>query len=197
MQPLNESRYADHLRGCADLAKEIAARMDIREDSARQACLATIIISADRHNLLIEPTPPHTKTPAEPNGAAKRETHATLPPLKGTEAAIAADAAAAQKADAQITDVPKRDSTPDEDAGARRTALLAGINSARNLLIKEGHVPLFTPKYMNEFIKDEMKVDGNLGSLDVDQLEELIKLLNTKLDNLKHNKKALEADAPF
>lgn len=191
---LSSTAYADHLRGCADLAKEIATRMDIRDDSARQAMLATLIISADRHNLFLEPTPQHSKTPAAPPseaGLPENGMHRIAAP-----APVAKDEAAARKADEQIKDVP-RHSSPEDEYGVRRTKLLAGINSVRDLLVKEGHVPVFTPQYLNQFILDEMKVQGNLGTLDVDQLEELIKLLNTKLDNLRHNKKALEADAPF
>ncbi len=39
---LTQTKWADHVRGCADLAKEIAIRLDIRDDAARQAMLGEI-----------------------------------------------------------------------------------------------------------------------------------------------------------
>lgn len=177
---LSSTAYANHLRGCADLAKEIATRMDIREDSARQAMLATLIISADRHNIFMEPTPPNGK----PTAAAPDD-----------EAAVR-DEAAAQKADAQIKDAP-RNPTPEQADGAKRAALLAGITQGRDLLNKAGYTPIMTPKALNGIINDEMNIPGDLGSLDTDQLESVVKMLATRLETFKSNMKAIEADAPF
>lgn len=188
---LNSTAYADHLRGCADLAKEIASRLDIREDSARQACLATIIISADRHNLFLEPVPRDSKTPVlTPEAAA-----ASSATVKGDNQVR--DEAAAAKADAQVTDVPKT-TTPETDEGARRTSFLSGIESARQLLNKLGHKPEVTPKGLCAYIKEQFPPHDNLGALDVDQLEKLTMLMSGKLDELREaNRKAELMEAPF
>lgn len=182
---ISSTAYADHLRGCADLAKEIATRMDIREDSARQAMLATLIISADRHNLFLAPTPEHSKTPAGPtNGAAKA-------------VAEIFDEAAAKKADAQIVDVPRN--TSEEDLRvASRGVFLNTIQKGIDLLNKEGHVPPITPKGLCALIKKEFEGKDNLGALDLDELEALTEMLSRRLDVLKAaNNKKLEEDIPF
>jgi hypothetical protein len=83
---LSSTAYADHLRGCADLAIELAARMNIHEDGARQATFATVIINAERHNIFMEPTPKDTKTPAiQPEPAAAEPDNS----VKGVETAAA------------------------------------------------------------------------------------------------------------
>lgn len=187
-QQTNE-KYTAHILECASIAQQVAQLIGLRDDSARQACFATVCIDAKGHGVFLEPVPPHTKTPVEGNGQL-------IQSLKDHNAKLS-DEAAAKKADAQIADVPQRKSTAEEDAGARRTSLLSGINSARDLLVKEGYQPLFTPKYMNEFIKEKMKIDGNLGTLDVDELATLIELLNKTLDTYRHNKKAMDAEPPF
>lgn len=175
MQQLSvgQTKWAEHLRGCADLAKEIANRMDIREDPARQAMLATIIISADRHNLFIEPHPPHSKTPVIPETAAAAG-------VTEKQEGVDRDAAAAEKADAQIADVPKT-ATPEMDEGARRTSFLAGIDSARLLLNKLGHKEI-TAAGLNTYIKKEFPGKTMLSSLDVDELEKLTMLMSEKVD---------------
>lgn len=171
---LSSTAYADHLRGCADLSVEIARRMDIREDSARQACFATVIINAERHNIFMEPVPKDSKTPVIPPETVAAESRV---PEKGVDR----DAAAAEKADAQIGDVPKT-TTPEMDEGARRSSFLAGIESARKLLNKLGHQPEITPAGLNTFIKKQFPPKTMLSSLDVDELEKLTKLLSVKLD---------------
>jgi hypothetical protein len=185
---ISTTAYADHLRGCADLAKEIAVRMDIRDDGARQAMLATLIISADRHNLFLAPTPEHSKTPVEPNGKP-------VPAVAVSNEQI--DRAAARKADAQIADVP-RHSTHEEDTGTRRTLFLQTIQQGVDLLNKEGHVPPITPKGLCALIKKEFEGKDNLGSLDLDELEALTEMLSRRLDVLKAAKKAKQdEDIPF
>jgi len=191
MQQLNNGKlsgtaYADHLRGCADLAKEIASRLDIREDSARQACLATIIISADRHNLFIEPVPRDFKTPVIPETAAAA---GVTEKQKGVDR----DAAAAEKADAQIAEIDPNP-TPEKAETVNRSTLLQAIDKGRTLLNKAGYTPIMTPKMLNEVINGEMSIPGNLGTLDLDQLEAVIKMLATRLDTFKSNMKAFEPD---
>lgn len=193
--PLLVTRYADHLRGCADLAKEIATRMDIRDDSARQAMLATLIISADRHNLFLEPVPLDTKTPVKETAPASgngTEQHKAA----AKEVAAIFDEASAQKADAQVKDVIPNPTSEQAD-GAKRTALLDAINKGCNLLNKSGYTPIITPKALNEIINGELQFTGNLGTLDTDQLELVAKLLVGRLDTFKANAKAMEANAPF
>lgn len=180
--PIQTTKYADHLRGCADLAKEIASRLDIRDDSARQACLATIIISADRHNLFLEPLPLNTKTVVKPNGGEPA-------PVPSTER----DEAAARKADEQIKEIVPNP-TPEQADGAARAALLDAIDKGRNLLNKEGYTPIMTPKVLNEIIKDELRFQGNLGTLDTEHLELVVKLIAGRLDTFKANKRGLGAD---
>lgn len=172
---LQVSKYADHLRACADFSKEIASRLDIRDDSARQACFATVVIGADRHNLFLEPLPMDTKTPVNQTVPASVDNSAER------------DEAAAQKADAQIKDIT-HNSTPEQADGAKRIALLEGIHGAVKLLNKEGHVPPITPGGLNAYIKDEFPERTNLGSLDTDDLERLIMLLSSKLDVLREKK---------
>ena len=188
---LSSTAYADHLRGCADLSVEIAQRMDIRDDSARQACFATVIINAERHNIFMEPVPRNTKTPViqpEPAVASKATTEGGNSKQR--------DEAAAAKADGQIKDIAPNP-TPETAAAANRSVLLDAIDKGRNALNKAGHLPIMTPKALNDIINTELNIPGNLGTLDTDQLELVAKMLSDKLDNFKHNLKSLEADAPF
>lgn len=195
MQPnrkLSGSAYADHLRGCADLAIEIASRMNIHEDGARQATFATVIINAERHNIFMEPHPPHSKTPViQPEAAAVGLN--SEPAKKVEPTAAEKDARAAARADAQIDDMP-RTVTTEQSEGQRRTSFLAGITSARELLNKEGYQPPITPAGLNKLINEEMSIPGNLGSLDVAQLEKVTMYLSQKLDTFRHNAKALTTD---
>lgn len=187
---LTGTAYAEHLRGCADLAIEIAARMNIHEDAARQATFATVIINAERHNVFMEPTPRDTKTPViQPEPAAvKPATEKSV-----GEAAAEKDAIAAAKADEQIRDVP-RVTTPEQADGAKRTALLIAIDAGRTALNKAGYTPIMTPKALNAIINDELRIKGNLGTLDTDQLESVVKMLSERLDTFKSNMKIFEPD---
>lgn len=191
MQQLNETRYGDHLRGCADLAIEIAKRMNIHDDSARQACFATVIINAERHNVFMEPTPRDTKTPViQPETAAVEPSVTT----KGVETAAAEkDQQAAEKADEQINDVP-RTITSDQSEGQRRTSFLAGIQSARELLNKLGHQPPITPKGLNAYIGKQFAPKTELGQLDVDELEKLTMLLSSKVDVQREKNTKINSD---
>lgn len=180
-----QTKWADHLRGCASMTNEIAEILDIRDDAARQAMFATIAIDAKNHGVFLEPVPKDTKTPVIPPEPAAVEPVATK---KGAdEAAAVKDEQAAARADEQIKDVP-RIVTPDEAEGGRRTAFLKGIESARDLLNKEGHVPPITPKALNAVIAHDFAPKTQLGSLDVDELEKLMMLLNSKLEVLREKK---------
>ena len=188
---LNQTKYGDHLRGCVDLANEMADRLNIHDDNARQACFATVIINAERHNLFMEPHPPHSKTPViQPETAAVE-----LSASKSVETTAAEkDQRAAEKADAQILDVPRR-TTPEQENGARRTAFLKGIESARDLLNKEGHVPVITPKALNAVICHDFAPKTMLSTLDVDELERLMMFLNSKLEVLREQKRKSHSTA--
>lgn len=176
---LSNTKYAAHILECAAIAKQVGEHLGLRDDAARQACFATVCIDAKGHGVFLEPIPKDTKTPVPQNGND-----------------MAKDEAAAQKADDQIKDIFPNP-TPEQADGARRSALLEGVHNAVGLLNKAGHVPPVTPKSLNEIIKTDLKIEGGLGVLQPDDLEFLIKKLATTLDTLKHNKKALEAEAPF
>ncbi len=179
---LNSTAYAEHLRGCADLSVEIARRMDIRDDSARQACFATVIINAERHNIFMEPVPRDSKTPVKPDIEGVTE----------SKEGVNRDAAAAAKADAQIADVPKH-ATPEMDEGARRASFLAGVESARKLLNKLGHQPEITAAGLNSYIKKQFPGKTMLSSLDVDELEKLTMLMSKKVDEQREKAEKLAA----
>lgn len=191
---ISQTKWAEHIRNCSDFSKEIALRMDLRDDAARNACFATILISANQHGLFVEPVPRDTMTPVMSLEAAAAKLNANAKSVETT--AAAKDQKAAEKADEQIKDVP-RNATEDQSNGQRRTSFLAGIQSARELLNKEGFTPPITPAGLNKIINDDLNFPGNLGTLDVDQLEKVTMHLSQKLDTFRANKKALEADAPF
>lgn len=177
---LSQTKWADHLRGCAEIANEIAKILDIRDDAARQAMFATIAIDAKNHGVFLEPVPKDTKTPV---GGAAASTEAN----KGVET-LTPDEAAAAKADAQIAEIDPAP-TPEKAETAQRGALLAGIHSAVDLLNKEGHKPI-TPGGLNKFIESQFKASGKtqLGTLTVDELERLTMLLSSKIDVLREKK---------
>lgn len=52
-----------HLLACAEIADSIATRLSLADDSARQACFATVCIDAQRHNVILGTTEaPQTET---------------------------------------------------------------------------------------------------------------------------------------
>lgn len=197
---LNQTKWADHVVACSELANTVAEKMDIRDDSARQAMLATIIISADRHNLFLEPTPPNGKAPIKTTDS---DSEGVLPAGSNKPDLPLVTERAPQRATPPKGEVvggnlgALRDPTPEQAEGAKRTELLKGIEQARMLLIKEGYTPTMTPKALNEVIKADMNISGGVGVLDVEQLEFLIKKMNTTLDTFRANKEAMDADAPF
>jgi hypothetical protein len=162
---LTGTKWADHVRGCADLAREIAGRLDIRDDPARQAMLATIIISADRHNIFLEPIPeriaPVLIASELLREAAKADSTWRQEPPKGEVVGENRGAL--------------RNPTPEQAEGATRDALLAGISSARELLKMDG-------KQMNEYIAAKMKTTKTLGMLTVDELSTLTEKLCKRID---------------
>lgn len=178
---VNNEKYAAHVLECAEIARRVGEALGLREDAARQACFATVCIDAKGHGVFLEPVPKDSKIPV------------SVPEAAVTAGGI--DAVAAAKADAQIADVPKV-TTPEQSNGARRTAFLAGIESARNLLNKEGHTPPITPVGLNAIIKQQFPGREQVGSLDIDELETLTMMLSQKLDEIRKRKES-EADAPF
>ena len=178
---LNQTKWADHLRGCAEIANEIAKMLDIRDDAARQAMYATICIDAKNHGVFLEPVPKDSKSPVGGTAAASTEANKSVEPLSPDEAAAA-------KADAQIAEIDPTP-TPEKAETAQRGALLAGIHSAVGLLNKEGHKPI-TPGGLNKFIESQFKASGKtqLGTLTVEELERLTMLLSSKIDVLREKK---------
>lgn len=211
---LQETKWADHLRACVDLSKEIADRMGIHADEARQACFATLVIASDRHNLFLEPHPPHSKTPViqpEPaavsDGPAKKvesrsdqsETAAVNTAAVGSPSKIDIDEQRAQNADRHASEAIRNPTEAQAD-GAKRGALLGGISDAVKLLNKQGHVPPVTPGGLNKFIAKEFPGKTELGVLETDELERLIMLLASKLEVLKEKQakeKAKSTDIDF
>lgn len=185
MQPLNQIKWADHLRGCAQITNDITRILDIRDDSARQATFATVCIDATKHNIFVEPIP-ESKTPViQPETAAVE----SRVPEKGVDL----DKAAAEKADAQINDVPKT-TTVEESDGARRVTFLKAVESARLLLNKEGHQPPITPIALNAVVKHDFAPKTQVGTLDTEELERLMMLLNSKLEVLREKNAKTQTD---
>lgn len=199
---LSQTKWADHVTACAELANSIANKMDIRDDSARQAMLATIIISSDRHNIFMEPAPSSGKTAAGNSSPGTSPTGQVsgAEPKTGRETAGETAPTLPQRKTPPIGEVTGenqgaiKDPTPEQAEGANRTALLDGVNKTVKLLNQAGLAPPMTPKGLNAYIASELKLEGNLGSLDADELGTLLKSLTEKLDTLKTNAKALEGD---
>lgn len=181
---LTQTAYADHLRGCADLAIEITARMNIHEDAARQATFATVIINIERHNLFMEPVPRDTKTAALP------EPKTEIAPTP------TADAQAAASADAQAATATPQPTEAEAEAGARK-ALKEGVKRACQLLNQAGFTPPLKSTTINSYIQTETMLGKPYADFDNDDLEALIKNLSLKLDTFKHNVKGMEEDAGF
>lgn len=186
-QQTNE-KYTAHILECASIAQQVAQLIGLRDDSARQACFATVCIDAKGHGVFLEPIPPDTKTPAESNGKPKAT-------AESVQAAF--DRAQAKRADDQVA---PRNSSEEDDRSTRRTEYLKGINSSVDLLNKEGHTPPITPKGLCAYIKKEFPGKDNLGPLDLEELESLLKKLSERLDGLRaaNKAKAVAAeDVPF
>lgn len=49
----DQSAFEAHLLECADLAAALAEQLHLTDDSARQACFATVCIDAQRHNVIL------------------------------------------------------------------------------------------------------------------------------------------------
>lgn len=186
MQP-NQTKYAAHILECAAIAKQVGEHLGLRDDAARQACFATVCIDAKGHGVFLEPVPPHIKTPAP------KELE-TVPDAAQRDQA-ARDQAAAEKADAQVKEIVP-DPTPEQADGARRSALLKGIESARVLLNKEGQTPQVTPAGLNAYIAHSFLGKTQLSELDTDDLEKLTMLLSSKLDVLREKKAKAKTSTP-
>src|SRR6266404_4021562 len=118
---MQQTKYAEHLKACAEIANEVMTILGVRDDAARQACFATICISADRHGLFMEPvhqngpsngstpkTQPATASKAEANGAPVKQEREDLP--EANKGAL-------------------QDPTPEQADGAKRAELLKAINA--------------------------------------------------------------------
>lgn len=186
---IKSDKFENHCIEMAKIAVKVGAVMDLKND-ALQACFATILISGDKHGVFLEPVPRDTKTPVIP------ETAVAVGVTEKQKGVLDRDVAAAAKADEQIKDVP-RVTTAEQDQGARRSSFLDAITSARELLNKEGFTPPVTPAGLIKLINEDLKIPGNLGTIDVDQLEKVIMYLSEKLDTFRANKKIAEEDAPF
>lgn len=166
------SSYGKHLMGCAEIAYGICERFNVRDDSARQACFATVVIDAKEHFIFASD---FQKEQAE------------------VEKSVA-------KANGHIKEIDPNP-TEEKFAEVARGQFLEKINEARELLNKEGHDPQITPAGLNALIKKEFQVD-NLGMIvDNDMLSELLKKLLDRLDVLRSFKKeaktTVPAGAPF
>jgi hypothetical protein len=104
------------------------------------------------------------------------------------------DALAADKADAQIDDAPRKPTAEQAEAAAK-TALLEGVKRAAHLLNQEGFTPPMDAKALGDFIVKNLKTDTALESLDLEELESLIKALSNALDVFR--KKKSETDVDF
>lgn len=187
---IKSDKFEAHCIEMAKIAIKVGGVMDLKND-ALQSCFATILISGDKHGVFLEPTPQHSKTPVIPPETAAVEPSVTT---KGVETAAAAkDQQAAEKADEQIKNVPKT-TTPEQGAGAKRSALLEHIEAAKTLLNKAGFTPPVTPKGLLAIVNDELQIPGNLGTVDNDDLEKIIMHLSQKLDTFRSNMKVFEPD---
>lgn len=90
------------------------------------------------------------------------------------------DKKGAEKTDAHIKEIDPNP-TPDKFDDVTRETLLKGINDARESLNKEGYIPTLTPAALNLHIKNDLNLEGNLGSLDTDDLQKVIKWIAEKL----------------
>jgi hypothetical protein len=61
--PRSQSQFdlKSHLLACAEIAETIAATLGLADDSARQACFATVCIDAQRHNVILGAPDPVTE----------------------------------------------------------------------------------------------------------------------------------------
>lgn len=64
-----QSKYAQHLMGCAEIADAICTRFGVHEDSARQACFATIVIDANERFIFTLDDAQAPPAPPEPISA--------------------------------------------------------------------------------------------------------------------------------
>src|SRR5216684_3969062 len=87
---MEQTKYIEHLKTCAELTNEIATILGIRDDAAKQSCFATLIINSDRHGIFAEPlnqngptngSKPQAKASPESTGTQKevKQERADLP----------------------------------------------------------------------------------------------------------------------
>lgn len=180
---LTGTKWADHLRGCAGMANEIADILGLRDDAARQATFATVTIDAGKHGVFLEPIPEEGNRVISAIDPYQRQKETELPPTVAQAPPQRATPPRGEVVGKNLGAL--RDPTPEQAENANRGALLAGINSARELLEKGDRQ--WTPAYLNEYIAGRFQASGKtqLGTLDVDELAELTKLLSGELDAQK------------
>lgn len=180
---ITSTRWADHLRGCAGMANEIADILGLRDDAARQACFATVTIDAGKHNVFLAPIPEAVTSTAESVTPTPKPLPQCATPPKGE---ISPENQGAIK-----------NATPEQAEVVSREVLIDGVHKAAKLLNAKGYTPPMSPESLNKFIEEKLQIEGGLGVLNPDQLGELLKTLTEKIATFKHNKTALEDEAGF
>lgn len=172
------SKFEAALTEVAAIAKRIGQQLELKAD-AQQACFATILISADRNGLFFDLVNPE------------------LPENGHT------DKKAAEKADAQIKDAPRRPTPVQAEDGAKK-ALYEGVKGACQLLNREGFTPALSnqskdgqPSTLDAYIKKETELGKPFAEFDSEDMEALIKNLNFKLEEVRTKKKEQETGAGF
>lgn len=184
---ITHTRWADHLRGVAGLANEIADILDIRDDAARQACFATIAIDAGKHGVFVEPIP-EAASPIKRGNEVVSEAAPRPRRVEPPKGEVVGENLGALK-----------DPTPEQAEQGKREALMDGVQAACKALNLAGYTPAMTATRLNKYIKEKLDLDGGLGviSTDNDNLELLLKRLNETLDTFKSNKKGMDIDPGF
>jgi hypothetical protein len=68
----DEINLESHLAECARIANSLAESLHLEDDSARQACFATVCIDAQRHNVILGDSKP-SDAPPKPQDDARKE----------------------------------------------------------------------------------------------------------------------------
>src|SRR6266852_665274 len=125
---MEQTKYIEHLKTCAELTNEIAKILGIRDDAAKQSCFATLIINSDRHGIFTEPLNQNGPT----NGSKLQAKNA--PEGKSAQTEVKQERSDLPEANKGAI----QDPTPEQSDNAKRTELLKGVEQACKLLNKEG-----------------------------------------------------------
>lgn len=173
------SEFENHVLEIARIAKKAGERLDLKAD-AQQACFATIMIAAGNQGVFFRVANPE------------------LPKNGHT-----ADAKAAERADAQIRDVPRHPTSEQAEEGAKK-GFREGVKNACRLLNQEGFTPVLSnqskdgqPSTLDLYIKKETQLNKPFAEFDSEDMEALIKNLSLKLEEIKGKKKEQETGAGF